>query len=107
VEEKVQDPVKLAPEIYKVLLENDLVRVLEIHLKPGGHSPMHSHPAYIAYALTDSKVRFTLADGKTKELEMKAGEAAWSDAESHAVDNIGSTEARVLNIELKLYTKGQ
>lgn len=96
-----QDPVKTAPKIYKVLLENDRVRVLEVRLKPGKKSPMHSHPAYIAYALSTCKVRFTLPDGKTKEIKIKAGEAAWSDAESHAVDNIGNTEVHVLNIELK------
>ena len=95
------DPVKVAPKIYKVLLENDRVRVLKVRLKPGKKSPMHSHPAYVIYALSTCKVRFTLPDGKTKEVKMKAGETAWSDAESHVVDNIGSTEVHVLNIELK------
>lgn len=28
-----QDPVKVAPDIYKVLLENDAVRVLEVRMK--------------------------------------------------------------------------
>jgi quercetin dioxygenase-like cupin family protein len=95
------DPAIIAPKIYKVLLENDQVRILEVRLKPGKKSPMHSHPAYIIYALSTCKVRFTLPDGKTKEVKMEAGEAAWSDAESHAVDNIGRTEVHVLNIELK------
>jgi quercetin dioxygenase-like cupin family protein len=96
-----QDPVKVAPKTYKVLLENDRVRVLEVRLKPGKKSPLHSHPAYIIYALSTCKVRFTLPDGKTQEVKMRSGEAAWSDAESHAVDNIGSTEVHILNIELK------
>jgi hypothetical protein len=30
-----QDPVKLSPKMYKVLLENDQVRVLEFRAKPG------------------------------------------------------------------------
>jgi quercetin dioxygenase-like cupin family protein len=96
-----QDPVKVAPKTYKVLLENDRVRVLEVRLKPGRGSPLHSHPAYIIYALSTCKVRLTLPNGKTKEVRMRSGEATWSDAESHAVDNIGSTEVHVLNIELK------
>ncbi len=96
-----QDPVKVAPKTYKVLLENDRVRVLEVRLKPGKKSPLHPHPAYIIYALSTCNVRFTLPDGKTKEVRMRSGEAAWSDAESHAVDNIGSTEVHILNIELK------
>jgi hypothetical protein len=51
--------------------------------------------------LSTHKVRFTLSDGKTKEVKMRSGEATWSDAVSHAVDNLGTTEAHVLNIELK------
>jgi hypothetical protein len=34
-------------------------------------------------------------------VKIKAGEAAWSDGVSHAVENVGTTEAHVLNIELK------
>jgi hypothetical protein len=30
-----QDPVKRSPQYYKILLENDQVRVLEHQLKPG------------------------------------------------------------------------
>ncbi|PYJ67167.1 MAG: hypothetical protein DME76_15800, partial [Verrucomicrobia bacterium] len=40
-----QDPVKTSPQYYKVLLENDQVRVLEYRLKPGEKEPTHSHPA--------------------------------------------------------------
>jgi hypothetical protein len=96
-----QDPVKVAPDIYKVLLENDQVRVLEIRMKPGGKSPMHSHPAFIIYSFTDSKTRFTTPEGKTNEMEIKAGEAAWSEAVTHAVENVGRTQSYVLNIEMK------
>jgi hypothetical protein len=40
-----QDPVKTSPQCYKVLLENDQVRVLEYHLKAGEKEPMHLHPS--------------------------------------------------------------
>ena len=53
-----QDPVKVAPDAYKVLLDNERVRVLSVTMKPGGKSPMHSHPANIVYTLNDSKVRW-------------------------------------------------
>lgn len=99
---ETKDPVKLAPEIYKVLLDNEQVRVLDIRLKPGGRSPMHSHPPYVIYSLNAfSKVRFTLPDGSSKDVEMKAGDTVWSDAETHSVENLGNAEAHVLNIELK------
>jgi quercetin dioxygenase-like cupin family protein len=96
-----QDPVKVSPGTHKVLLENDKVRVLDVRVKPGQKVPMHSHPDFIVYALNDFKVKFTYPDGKTAEAEGKAGTATWKDAESHAGENLGTTELHVLNIELK------
>jgi hypothetical protein len=93
--------VKVAPEQYKVLLENDRVRVLEYRSKPGDKEAMHSHPANLIYMLSTSKVKFTLPDGEATESELKAGEVTWREAETHAVENIGTTEAHVLIIELK------
>ncbi len=84
-----QDPLKVAPDIYKVRLENDQVRVLDIHLKPGAKSPTHSHPAYVVVALSPCKERFTLPGGQTIEVEMKLGEVAWSGPVIHSVQNLG------------------
>jgi len=96
-----QDPVKLAPDKYKVIFNNDKVRVLDVRLKPGEKSPMHSHPNYIVYPFNNSTVKFTSKDGKTAEVKSKAGQCMWRNAESHAVENIGKTDVHVLNIELK------
>ena len=96
-----QDPVKVSPDIYKVALDNDRVRVLDITLKPGAKSPMHSHPDYVAYLVSEGKVKFTDKDGKTEERELKKGTTVWFDAMSHAVENVGTTELHVLNVELK------
>jgi quercetin dioxygenase-like cupin family protein len=97
----VQDAVIVAPHVYKVLFENDRVRLLEVRLKPGDSSAMHSHPAYAIYPLNDAKPKFTSSDGKSEEVELKAGEAIWHEAESHAVENRGTTEAHVILFELK------
>ena len=96
-----RDPVKLAPDFYKVALENDRVRVLDIRMKPGDKSPEHSHPAYVIYALSDAKLKFTDPDGTSEEVEVDAGQTVWRDAETHAVENVGTTEVHVLNIELR------
>jgi len=96
-----QDVVKVAPQSYKVLLENDRVRVLEYRLKPGAKEPMHSHPDYIVYAFSSGKAKFTFPDGKTKEREIKAGKTMFIKAETHAVENVGTTTAHGLLIELK------
>jgi quercetin dioxygenase-like cupin family protein len=96
-----QDPVKVDPAHYKVLLNNAHVRVLDIHVQAGEKTPMHSHPNYVVYSFNDATVKFTLPDGKTKTSTIKAGEAKWRAAETHAGENVGKKEIHVLNIELK------
>jgi quercetin dioxygenase-like cupin family protein len=95
-----QDPVKQSPQFYKVLLENDEVRVLEFRAKPGEKEPAHSHPAVVVYQFEDSKVRST-QDGKTQELVVKAGEALWRPPVTHSFENIGETDVHALVVELK------
>ncbi len=95
------DAVKLAPESYKVVLENHRVRVLEYRIKPGMKNAMHSHPDFLLYALVPEKFKLSFPDGKTIDSEAKAGEVFFSEAETHAYENLGSTEAHGLLIELK------
>ena len=95
-----QDPAKVASNVYKMLLENDRVRVLEVRAKPGEKIPMHSHPPYVVYSLSSAKVKFVTPD-TTMIVELKAGEVSWREAEKHAPENIGTTEVHVLVIELK------
>jgi quercetin dioxygenase-like cupin family protein len=95
-----QDPVKAAPEI-KVRLQNEQIRVLDIRVEPGGKLPTQSHPAHILVAFRPCKIKFGLPNGKTVEAEMKAQEVVWSGPVTHSVENVGSSECHVLNIELK------
>ena len=84
-----------------MILENASVRVLDVRLKPGEKIVMHSHPASVVYFLTDAKFKFTFPDGKTQDAEGKAGMAIWRGAVTHAVDNVGTTEAHFVQTELK------
>jgi quercetin dioxygenase-like cupin family protein len=96
-----QDPVEVAPHVYKVPLENDRVRVLDIHLRPGESVPEHSHPAHVIYVVNDCRVKFTYPDGEFEDLELKAGQTLWSDSVTHTPENTGTTEIHALNIEFK------
>ena len=96
-----QDLAKVAPDNVKVIVDNDRVRVLDVLHIPGAKEPMHSHPAYVAVYLNSTRVKVTTPDGKTVERERKAGEVSWSEAVTHAVENIGSTDQHVIVIELK------
>src|SRR2546421_4587999 len=96
-----QDPVKTSPQFYKVLLENDQVRVLEYHLKAGEKEPMHSHSAGVVYVLSGGKLKFSYPDGRTEIKSAAAGETIWREPVTHAVENIGDTEAHAIAIDLK------
>ncbi len=97
-----QDPVKVAPRIYRVLFENERVRVLEGNLKKGGKLPMHWHPRRVTYMLTNGKVKAISPDGSSRTSErLKAGVVRWGEPESHAVENLGSSNFRWITIELK------
>jgi hypothetical protein len=98
-----QDPAKVNPRSYKVLYENDRLRLLEYTAKPGlgvcGQG-RHYHPAHLSIPLTDSKVKITMG-GKTMFGEGKAGEAFWEPEVWHSVENIGKADTRAYMVELK------
>ncbi|HEX5885780.1 MAG TPA: antibiotic biosynthesis monooxygenase [Pyrinomonadaceae bacterium] len=96
-----QDPVPLYPDNYKVLLENDRVRVLDFKLKKGAKEEFHAHPAAVTYVLAPFKIRFTFPDGSTRIREAKAGDVLSGDLLIHASENIGDTDAHGLLIEMK------
>ena len=97
-----QDPVKVAPENFTVLLENEHVRVLDFHTKAGVQIPQHSHAAYISYSISGAgKTKFTSKDGTVKEQAAKTGQATWHEAQTHASEYEGSGAAHVLLVELK------
>ena len=96
-----QDPVPLYPGNYKVLLENERVRVLDFQLKKGAKEDFHAHPAAVTYVLAPFMIRFTFPDGSTRIREAKAGEVFYGDALTHASENIGDTDAHGLLIEMK------
>jgi quercetin dioxygenase-like cupin family protein len=97
-----QDPAVVNAKTIKVKLENDKVRVLEAELPPGVKEQVHSHPAYVIYVLAGGKFRTYSADGKVAgEDELKTGEVLYRDPLTHAAENIGTTTAHLILVELK------
>lgn len=96
-----QDPVNMSPHFYKVLLENDRVRVLEYRLKPGEKEPMHSHPAGVVYVLSGARLRLNYPDGRTEEKTAATGETLWREPVTHAVENVGDSEAHAIAVDVK------
>lgn len=82
-------------------MENEHVRVLDYRSQPGAQSVRHWHPACLVYVIRPAKMLITTPDGLRREVDLLAGELLWRDDMSHAVANIGNTEAHLLVIELK------
>ena len=70
-----QDPTQVDAKHYKVTFENEQMRILSITYGPKETSVLHEHPNSIAVFLTDGLVKFTLADGKSQEVTVRAGQS--------------------------------
>lgn len=98
---RAQDPVKVDPNHYKVVFENDEVRVLRIHYAPGEKSVMHHHPKSVAVFLHDQSAKFTYPDGKTEVVNVKAGDTNVTPAGEHLPEDVGDTPIDVILVEIK------
>jgi len=99
-----QDAVTADPRSFRVVLENNRVRVLEYRSGPGlsvcGQG-MHYHPERVTVSLTGAKVRITTAAGAPVVRDIPQGHVFFSPAETHATENVGGAGARTYIIELK------
>ena len=95
-------PEKVSPEIYDVLLENEIVKVMKVSFTPGQEDNMHDHYPFTAYILDGGKAQVTMPDGKVNEREFPNGFIAHNgNGVRHKVKNIGSSDINVILIEHK------
>lgn len=98
----IPDVLIAASNAYKVLLENDKVRVMEVRLKPGEVAPMHNHPNdHVVYVNKDASLKLSFPDGKSSVFELKAGQVLRIEAGPHETENIGTTDGYNIVTELK------
>jgi hypothetical protein len=103
VADEAPDAVTVSPDVYKVIAENDSLRVVAATWKPGQRDLMHSHPAIGIYILSDcDKMRVHHAEGTSKDWSAKSGTAGANTAvAAHAIENVGDTECRLVFFEPK------
>ena len=94
------DPTTTDPDKYKVVLENERVRVLEYRDEPGARTNLHSHPDSVMVTLSSFR-RKLVSDERSVEVTKEPGEVSWLDAQTHAGENIGETPTHVIFVELK------
>ena len=94
------DPVTTNPDHYKIVFENDRVRVLEYTDRPGDKTTPHEHPDSVMHTLSSFRRRLG-TDDTQRDVELRAGVTTWLPAQRHYGENIGDTATHVLLVELK------
>src|SRR3954447_16745741 len=94
------DPTVTDPDKYRVIFENDRVRVLEYRDAPGDRTSPHHHPDSFMYTLSSFSRRLVHGDRET-DVQLPAGRATWLSEQDHCGENTGDTETHVLFVELK------
>ena len=94
------DPTVTDPDLYKVIFENDRVRVLEYRDQPGDQTHPHRHPDSVMYTL--SSFRRRISDGRHQvDVDIPAGTVRWVGAQEHSGQNTGETPTHSIFVELK------
>jgi quercetin dioxygenase-like cupin family protein len=87
--------------VYKVVLDNDRVRVTQATFKPGDKVGMRNYPSHLMYPLTEGTLVFVPAGRTGYEVNFRPGEALWFPPLARATENDSDKEVRVLMVELK------
>jgi hypothetical protein len=85
----------------KVLFENEKYRVVETRSKPGEKNEMKARQDRVIYSFNAGKSRVHYPDGKTEDVEFKAGEVRFRKAGTSQTENTGKSENRNLVITAK------
>jgi quercetin dioxygenase-like cupin family protein len=100
VAQRAKDATIVDPDVHKVVLENDHVRVIDARISPGWKSPMHSHPPMLLVSLGGGRFKVTAPDGKTQILDFNPGMVVWREAVEHSWEMLAG-DAHVIAVEVK------
>lgn len=90
-----------AQSVTKVLFENEKYRVVETWAKPGEKNEMKARSDRLTYHFNAGKQKVRYSDGKTEEVEFKAGSVLFRKAGTSSTENVGKTETHNLVITAK------
>jgi quercetin dioxygenase-like cupin family protein len=92
---------------YRVLFENEAVRIVEHRLEAGEREPEHTHPPMVAYFVGGATAMITEADGSTSEPTIPTGafleKLEWW---THSLENTGDTPLHSILVEFKTDAAG-
>jgi len=86
----------------KTVFENEFVRVVELRVPPGVSEARHSHARGVTVALSAYDNEMTaFPGGAVTRRHTNFGEVRWAEPVTHEARNTGTTEQRVIRVELK------
>jgi hypothetical protein len=96
------DALTASPANFKLLFDNEYVRVLEYDLKPGEKDGSHTHPPKSSYVVSGGILKVYLENGETIIANEETGTASWRDyVGRHYVENIGNKTVTMIITEIK------
>lgn len=102
---EAQDAARVDPRNYRVVLENEKVRVLDYASQPAGRRRLRCRkalaPTHVTVQMTPVKVKVTDAASKTQILDVPAGAIFFEPAVMHTTENVGGSGAHAYIIEIK------
>jgi quercetin dioxygenase-like cupin family protein len=96
-----EDPLTVAPHMYKKLFENERVRVMEVTFNPGDSILAHSLPDHHVYAASGDMLKISKPDGTSVDADIKTGDVLFIPAETHRAKNMGKRTIKLIVSELK------
>jgi beta-alanine degradation protein BauB len=96
-----QDPIEAGAGMYRLLFENEQVRVMEVTFQPGQSIKPHSHPDHFVYVLSGGSLRLFKPDGTSTDITIEPEQVIWIPSETHWAENIADTVVKLLVTELK------
>ena len=102
------DVLLASPGNFRLLLDNEYVRVIEYAVRPGERDQWHTHPAKVSYVAEGGTLRINSEDGKSFLADEKVGATTWDQPVGrHFVENVGKTPVRIILTEVKGVRSGQ
>lgn len=103
------DALVASPEHHKLLLENDLVRVIDTLILPGHITKVHTHkwPASLYIISWSDFIRYDaegsiMVDSRKLPETPTSASALWSGPlKPHALENVGEKEIHIISVEIK------
>jgi mannose-6-phosphate isomerase-like protein (cupin superfamily) len=103
------DALIAAPDHHQLLLENERVRVLRVHIAPGQFVPVHTHrwPSVLHVISVSDFIRRDgegnlLLDTRSVKPPVPSPAMVWSEPlPPHSVENVGNSQIELITVELK------